>query len=130
VKFDSDAAAYRARADLHRPVDEPGYAIAVLQLAAQGLRERDIAAHLRLDPGAVRRLLYPPNGERTMKPDPTTSAAAKVGGPTDGGRAERDAAQAEHLDRARSNVMKRRRPGEILTADEAETLRTSRKNTP
>lgn len=52
-----DAAAYRGLADLHRPVDENGYAIAVLQLAAQGLRERDIAQHLRLDPGAVRRLL-------------------------------------------------------------------------
>jgi hypothetical protein len=44
--------------------------------------------------------------------------------------AARDAAQAEHLDRARSNVMKRRQPGEILTADEAETLRTTRRATP
>lgn len=65
-----------------------------------------------------------------MKIDPRTSAPAKVGGPTDGGKAERDAAQAEHLDRARSNVLKSRRPGEILTADEAETVRTTGKTTP
>lgn len=65
-----------------------------------------------------------------MKTDPRTSAAAKAGAPVDGGRAERDAAQAEHLDRARSNVLKRRRPGEILTPDEAETVRATRKTTP
>ena len=48
---------YRALAELHRPVDEAGFRHAVQQLATQGLRERDIAQHLKLDPGVVRRLL-------------------------------------------------------------------------
>lgn len=65
-----------------------------------------------------------------MKINPRTSAAAKADAPVDGGRAARDAAQAEHLERARSNVLKSRRPGEVLTPDEAETLRASRKATP
>jgi hypothetical protein len=51
---------YRRLADRHRPADEAGFAAAVRQLAAQGLRERDIAQHLKLDPGAVRRLLTTP----------------------------------------------------------------------
>lgn len=60
-----DAAAYRALADLNRPIAEAGYATAVRQLAAQGLTQRDIAAHLRLDPGAVRRLLTTHQTENT-----------------------------------------------------------------
>lgn len=60
-----------------------------------------------------------------MKSDPRTSPAAQVGGPTDVGRAERDAAREQHAADAITNITKSRRPAEILTPDERETIERS-----
>lgn len=48
---------WRRLAELNRPEDATQLSRAVVELAERGLSERDIADALRLDPGAVRRLL-------------------------------------------------------------------------
>lgn len=48
---------YQRLAEQHRPGDETALAREVRKQASAGLTERDIGMALRLDPGAVRRLL-------------------------------------------------------------------------
>ncbi|HYM46741.1 MAG TPA: hypothetical protein VES65_11360 [Solirubrobacteraceae bacterium] len=52
-----DALDWRARADMHKPTDRAVLAREVNELARRGLTERDIGAHLGLDPSAVRQFL-------------------------------------------------------------------------
>jgi len=116
-----NAAGYQFLADQHRPTTEVGFAAAVLQLARQGLTPRDIGQHLRLDPGAVRRLLTR-NGDATMTINERTSPAAAVGGPNRGDLEEREAARQAHATSAAGNVLKYRQPSEVLTPDERATI--------
>lgn len=53
----SRALDWRQLAELNRPTDHRTLACAASELAMRGLSESDIADALRLDPGAVRRLL-------------------------------------------------------------------------
>lgn len=48
---------WRRLAELNRPTDEASLSRAAAALADRGLSERDIADALRINPGAVRRLL-------------------------------------------------------------------------
>ena len=53
----SPAYNWREVAEMHRPTDPALLAAAIRRLADNGLTERDIAAALRLDAAAVRRML-------------------------------------------------------------------------
>lgn len=111
---------YRTRADLYRPKHEGDFASSARALASQGLTQRDIAQHLRLDPGAVRRLLNAtPTGGSTMttKPIPHHEASDLE---------RRVAAQEAHARDAARSVTKFRQPTEVLTADERATIERSK----
>jgi hypothetical protein len=107
-------------AALHRPTAEEASGPAFRELAAQGLLERDIAQHLKLDPSAVRRLLVTHSGGMMMKPDPRTSPAARANGDLNLNGDER--AREQHARIARHSILKNRAPSEILTPDERAVL--------
>jgi len=60
----SGAAAYDARAQLHRPTDPAQLAAEVRRLAATGLKPTDIASALRTGIGQVHDALGRPDAER------------------------------------------------------------------
>ncbi len=88
--------------------------------AYRALAELSRGGPLRLDPGAVRRLLMTSTRteETIVKPDDPTTA------PSDFER--RAAVQEQHAREAVRNATKSRQPGEILTDDERKVIERSK----